>query len=70
MLKSKRQVRRGLCIKKGRGYGWGKYENMTRNSTEQYLRLKRLAERETGHEQINVRSRTMEMIPISLQSLQ
>jgi len=24
MLKSKRQVCRGLCLKKGRGYGYGK----------------------------------------------
>jgi len=47
-----------------------KYENLTRNSPQQCLRLKRLGERETGHEQINVRSRTMEMNPISLQSLQ
>jgi hypothetical protein len=47
-----------------------KYEILTRNSTEQCLRLKRLGERETGHEQINVRSRTMEMNPIPLHSLQ
>lgn len=58
ILKSKRQVHRGMCMKEVT-MDRINYENLTRNSTEQYLRLKRLRESETGHEQINVKSRTM-----------